>query len=136
MPIRLRNSGVTGLATRAFVSIALGLGSLAAFGDRAFAGWTSNATGSVDVVIQYAPDALSGQSVLFHLVNMPTTGCTYNDYFAISSASITDPQVLKNFLATLLAAKLTGATVAVGFDSGTSCDPSGRPRIFALQLLP
>lgn len=100
----------------------------------AYAGWTSNVTGTVDQIVQYPPDVWSGQTVFFHISNMPTTGCALNDYFEISAATITDPVVLKNMLATILTAKATGQTVEIGYDSGASCGPTARPRIFMLSL--
>lgn len=100
----------------------------------AWAAWTHSIVGTVVEVRFFTPDQSPGQTVVFSLSSMPTTGCSNNNWFAMSTANITDPQVFKNFIAMLLAAKISGQQVAVGYDSGTSCDPIGSPRIYQLMM--
>jgi hypothetical protein len=103
----------------------------------AWAAWTSSITGRVTEVRLFTPDAgIAAQTVWFSLANMPTTACPNNGSFAFSPANVTDPQTLKNFLALLMSAQATGASVTVGYDSGSSCDPSGYPRIYELVIAP
>lgn len=102
----------------------------------AWAGWTSSVTGRVAEVRLFTPDIVAAQTVWFSLANMPTTGCPNNGSFAFSPANVTDPQTLKNFVALLMSAQATGASVTVGYDSGASCDPSGYPRIYELVIAP
>lgn len=98
----------------------------------AWAGWTTSVAWTAVKIRQFTPDISS--AVWFSLSSMPITGCPNNGELALSPTTVTDPQVLKNFLATLLTAKATGQTIIVGYDSGASCDPSGYPRIFELML--
>jgi hypothetical protein len=113
------------------VPILLGtfLGAPAAWG-----AWTHSITGTVVEVRFFTADQQAGQTVVFSLSSMPTTGCANNNWFAMSTAYMTDPQIYKNFIAMLLAAKLSGQVVSVGYDAGTSCDPSGSPRIYQLMM--
>lgn len=99
-----------------------------------WAAWTHSITGTVVEVRFFTPDQAPGQTVVFSLSSMPTTGCSNNNWFAMSTANVTDPQVFKNFIAMLLAAKVSGQHVSVGYDIGTSCDPIGAPRIYQLMM--
>jgi hypothetical protein len=95
--------------------------------------WNAETTGTVAWVGMYAPDAAAAQTVLFRLSNQPTTGCAANDAFALSPASITDAQTLKNMVALVMAAKASGAPIMVAHDSGSACDTTGRPRVYFVQ---
>jgi hypothetical protein len=95
--------------------------------------WNAETTGTVVWVGMYAPDAAAAQTVLFRLSNQPTTGCAANDAFSVSPATITDAQTLKNMVALVMAAKASGAPIMVAHDSGSVCEPSGRPRVYFVQ---
>lgn len=95
--------------------------------------WNAETTGTVEWVGMYAPDALAAQTVIFRLSNQPTTTCAANDAFAMSPTTITDAQTLKNMVALVMAAKASGAPIKVAHDSGSACDPSGRPRVYFVQ---
>jgi hypothetical protein len=95
--------------------------------------WNTETIGTVVWVGMYAPDVTVAQTVIFRLSNQPTTGCAANDAFSLSPATITDAQTLKNMVALVMAAKASGAPIMVAHDSGSVCEPSGRPRVYFVQ---
>ncbi len=97
------------------------------------AAWNAERIGTIAWVGMYAPDAAAAPTVIFGLSNQPTTGCAANDAFSLSPASITDAQTLKNMVALVMAAKASGASVKVAYDSGSACDSTGRPRVYYIQ---
>jgi hypothetical protein len=121
------NRLVTALATATLALLPYGT---------ARAAWTASASGVVTEIRFFTPDAMSALAVVFTISPMPSnTGCGSTYGFAISPGSVTDAQVLKNMVATLLTARATGQAVTVGYDSANaSCDPSGFPRIYELVL--
>jgi len=80
-----------------------------------------------------APNAfgVGAETTLFKISTLPTsTGCSggNNGWFAFSPTTITDAQTRKNFVANLLTAKSSSASVVLVFDdAGTTCDAFGYP---------
>ena len=82
----------------------------------------STASGTViNLVLDSTAAGQSPEEVSFQITNMPNTGCPAPSWFFFTPTSVTDAQTRKDMLATLLAAKLTGATVNIVY-SNTVCD--------------
>jgi hypothetical protein len=82
----------------------------------AFAVYNNNISGVVRFVAVYA----DGDYIYFHLENQPTTHPVCNPiYFVISE---TVPENRRNqMFATLLAAKISGEPIHIGYDDSTEC---------------
>lgn len=75
---------------------------------------TYNATvaGTITIVQQDSGVLFTPETKIFQLSTQPTGGCAMR-YFAISPATVPDAQTRKDLVATILAAKATGATLEV-----------------------
>jgi len=100
----------------------------------AHAAWTSSISGVVTEIRFHTPDVGGAPTIMFAISNMPSTGCSNNNSFALSPANVSDPQMMRTFIAALMTARVSGQPVTVGYDSGASCDPSGMPRIYSIVL--
>ena len=80
------------------------------------------ATGTViNLVVDSTAAGSAPEVISFQVTNMPNTGCPSGSWFFFTPTDVTDAQTRKNMLATLFAAKLTGATINVVYSS-TICD--------------
>ena len=78
----------------------------------------STASGNVINLVVDSTEGGSGPEIVsFQLTNMPDTGCPNGTWFIFDPTDVTDAQTRKNLLTTLLAAKLTGASVEVVYSS-------------------
>ena len=105
---------------------------LALAASAAHAAWTSSAVGPVTSLGAYQSSNSTPGLVLFKINPMPVTGCPYNDYFEISPTLNVDPESRKQWFAMLLAARQNTGLISVGYDSGTTCGPNGRPAVYVL----
>lgn len=102
--------------------IVSGLVALTVFGISMTAQAFPTASGTViNLVLDSTAGGQAPEVVSFQVTNMPNTGCPNGAWFFFAPTSVTDAQTRKDMLATLLAAKLTGATVNIVYSS-TVCD--------------
>lgn len=82
----------------------------------------STATGTVvNLVVDSTAAGSAPEEISFQVSNMPNTGCPSGSWFFFTPTDVTDAQTRKNMVATLLAAKLSGASINVVY-SNTVCD--------------
>jgi hypothetical protein len=104
---------------RAIVSAVV---ALTVFGMSTTAQAFPTATGTVINLVVSSTAAGSGpEEISFQVSNMPNTGCPSGGWFLFRPSDISDAQTRKNLVATLFAAKLTGASINVVY-SNTICD--------------
>ena len=94
------------------------------------------ATGTVvNLVVSSTAAGSPPEEISFQISNMPNTGCPTGTWFFFNPSDITDAQTRKNLVATLFAAKLTGASINVVY-SNTVCDAASGYAIPIAIIMP
>jgi hypothetical protein len=92
----------------------------------AAATYNATATGTVLTLQQDSSmDGSTAKTFSFNIANQPANSCPGGTFarFLVSPTTVPDTQTRKNMLAILLAAKLAGSQVVVGYDNGGGfCD--------------
>jgi hypothetical protein len=94
------------------------------------------ATGTVmNFVVDSTVGGQAPEEISFQVSNMPNTGCPSGGWFFFTPTDVTDAQTRKNMVATLLAAKLSGASINVVY-SNTLCDAASGYAIPIAIIIP
>jgi hypothetical protein len=87
--------------------------------------YNTTATGTIVSLSQPSSSLYAPESFIFTISNQPTPTVSCGGYnrFIISPATTADAQTRKNMVALLVAARVSGISVTVGYDSaGGGCD--------------
>ncbi|MCH2160091.1 MAG: hypothetical protein MK096_15080 [Oleiphilaceae bacterium] len=90
------------------------------------AAYTANTTGAVSWVKIYNTD-----TIYFQLQSMPSDHQCSTNYFVLASSITSDQR--DRYFSMLLAAKMSGAKVSVGYDKNGTCQ-NNSPLVYALSI--